>query len=141
MLSLCGAPPQGLCKAPHDPGVCWKQFMMLLEEDLVCGGVSCFIPPPLHVPGRRRDSRPCDGSAQCQGCQCTALTPQLLVALKPARRSAISAARCSAKRCLSSGVTLVSPLGCRTKGFPSGAEATRLYAATLLDQTKLAPGV
>ena len=60
---------------------------------------------PLHVPGRRRDSRPCDGSAQCQGCQCTALSPQLLVALKSARRSAISAARCSAKRCLSSGVT------------------------------------
>ena len=30
---------------------------------------------PLHVPGRRRDSRPCDGSAQCQGCQCTALSP------------------------------------------------------------------
>ena len=44
---------------------------------------------------------------------------QLLVALKSARRSAISAARCSAKRCLSSGVTLVSPLGCRTKGLPS----------------------
>ena len=74
---------------------------------------------PLHVPGRRRDSRPCDGSAQCQGCQCTALSPQLLVALKSARRLAISAARCSAKRCLSSGVTLVSPLGCRTKGLPS----------------------
>ena len=36
----------------------------------------CFIPPPLHVPGRRRDSRPpCDGSAKCQGCQCTALSP------------------------------------------------------------------
>ena len=51
-----------------------------------------FIPPPLHVPGRRRDSRPCDGSAQCQGCQCTALSPQLLVALKSARRLAISAA-------------------------------------------------
>ena len=79
----------------------------------------CFIPPPLHVPGRRRDSRPCDGSAQCQGCQCTALSPQLLVALKSARRSAISAARSSAKRCLSSGVALVSPLGCRTKGLPS----------------------
>ena len=33
--------------------------------------------------------------------------PQLLVALKSARRLAISGARCSAKRCLSSGVTLV----------------------------------
>ena len=83
---------------------------------------------PLHVPGRRRDSRLCDGSAQCQGCQCTALSPQLLVALKSARRSAISAARCSAKRCLSSGVTLVSPLGCRTKGYPSlkGGSVTSL---------------
>ena len=30
MLSLCGAPPQGLYKAPHDSGVCCKQFMMLL---------------------------------------------------------------------------------------------------------------
>ena len=40
-----------------------------------------------------------------------ALPYQLLVALKSARRLAISAARCSAKRCLSSGVTLVSPLG------------------------------
>ena len=26
----CGAPPQGLCKAPHDSGICWKQFMMRL---------------------------------------------------------------------------------------------------------------
>ncbi len=41
------------------------------------------------------------------------------MALKSARRSAISAARCSAKRFLSSGVTLVSPLGCRTKSLPS----------------------
>ena len=49
MLSLWGAPPRGLCKAPHDSGVCWKQFMMLLEEVLVCGGVSFH--PPLHVPG------------------------------------------------------------------------------------------
>ena len=59
------------------------------------------------------------GSAQCQGCQCTALFPQLLMVLKSARRLSISAARCSAKRCLSSGVTLVPPLGCRTKGLPS----------------------
>ena len=27
----CGAPPQGLCNAPHDSGMCWKQFMMCLE--------------------------------------------------------------------------------------------------------------
>ncbi len=47
------------------------------------------------------------------------LSPQLMVALKSARRLAISAARSLAKRCLSSGDTLVSPLGCRTKGLPS----------------------
>ena len=46
------------------------------------------------------------------------LSPQLMVALKSARRLAISAARSLAKRCLSSGVTLVSPLVCRTKGLP-----------------------
>ncbi len=44
MRSLCGAPPQGLCKAPRDSGVCWKQFVLLLEEVMVCGGVS-FHPP------------------------------------------------------------------------------------------------
>ena len=25
-------PPQGLCNAPHDSGLCWKQFMMCLED-------------------------------------------------------------------------------------------------------------
>jgi len=32
--SLCcgGAPPQGLCNAPHDSGMCWKQFVMCLED-------------------------------------------------------------------------------------------------------------
>ena len=90
--------------------------------------MAVFHSTPLHVPGRRRYSHPCGGSAQCQGCQCTALSPQLLVASKFARRLTISAARCSAKRCLSSGVTLVSPLGCRTKGFPSlkGGSVTSL---------------
>ena len=54
-----------------------------------------------------------------QGCQCTTLPPQLLLlASKIARRSAISAARCATARRLSSGVTLVSPRGCRTKGLP-----------------------
>ena len=57
--------------------------------------------PPAR-PGSTKGIHPCDGSAQCRGYQCTALSPQLLVALKFARRLAISAARCSAKRCLSS---------------------------------------
>ena len=42
-----------------------------------------------------------------------------MVALKSARRLAISAAHSLAKRFLSSGVTLVLPLGCRTKDLPS----------------------
>ena len=83
--------------------------------------------PPAR-PGSMKGIHPCDGSAQCRGCQCTALSPQLLVALKSARRLAISAARSLAKRNLSSGVTLVSPLGCRTKGLPSlnGGSVTSL---------------
>ena len=57
LLSLLGR----VCGALHDSGVCWKQFMMLLEEVLVCGGVS-FRPPctsrvdeeiRVHVAGRR----------------------------------------------------------------------------------------
>ena len=62
--------------------------------------------PPAR-PGSTEGIHPCDGSAQCRGCQCTALSPQLLVALKSARRLAISAARSLAKRSLSSGVTRV----------------------------------
>ena len=55
-----------------------------------------------------------------QGCQCnTPLSPQLLLlASKIARRSAISTARCATAWRLSSGVTLVSLRGCRTKGLP-----------------------
>ena len=41
-----------LVEAPHDSGVGWKQFMMLLEKVLVCGGVAFH--PPLRVPGRRK---------------------------------------------------------------------------------------
>ena len=55
------------------------------------------------------------------GCQCTTFSPQLLLlASKTVRRSAISAAaaRCATARRLSSGVTLVSPRGCHTKGLP-----------------------
>ena len=36
-LLCCGAPPRGLCKASHDTGICWKQFMMRLET-------TCFGP-------------------------------------------------------------------------------------------------
>ena len=90
-----------MIKSSHVSGVCWKQFMMLLEEVLV-GGVVLF-----HAP---------------------CASPQLLAAMKSARRLAISAARCPATRFLSSGVTLVSPLGCRTQGLPSlnGGSVTSL---------------
>ena len=39
--------------------------------------------PSLPVPGRRRDSRPCGGSAQCQGFQCSAFSPQGGVEVRP----------------------------------------------------------
>ena len=39
----------------------WEQFMMLLEEVLVCGGVA-FHPPAR--PGSTEGIHPCDGSAQ-----------------------------------------------------------------------------
>ena len=55
------APPRGGCAmAPRDSGMCWKQFMMCLEEIQFVAGVHS---PPMHDPGRRRNSRPRDGSA------------------------------------------------------------------------------
>ena len=59
---MCGAPQQGLCKAPHDSGVCWKQFTMLLEEVSVCDGVSFDSPCTSRV-----DEGVRVGSAHCQG--------------------------------------------------------------------------
>ena len=123
---LCMVLPAGI-----DQGTAWLRCVLETVHDAVGGGFGlwrCFIPLPLHVPGRRRGSRPCDGSVQCQGCHCTTISPELLLAMKSARRLAISAARCSATRCLASGVSLVSPLGCRTQGLPSlnGGSVTSL---------------
>ncbi len=42
------APRSGLFKAPHTSGVHWKQFMALLEEGLISGGVSLHS-PSLHA--------------------------------------------------------------------------------------------
>ena len=51
----------------------------------------------VDLPGSRKGFMSVDGSAQCRGCQCTTLIPQLLlVAMKSANFLAISAARCSA---------------------------------------------
>ena len=107
-------PPQGLCNAPHDSGMCWKQFMMCLEETWF---VAAFHSTPMHDLGAEGGPTSSSG-LRVEGCQCTTLPPQLLLASKTARRSAISAARCATSRRLSSGVTLVSPRGCRTKGLP-----------------------
>ncbi len=105
---LCGGPQGGW--APHFPDVCWKKFMMLLEGLYVCGGVSFPYPCTSRVDegicvrvSGRRSARAASALPDC-----------LILALKSARRLAISAARCSAKRYLSSRATLVLSLGCRT---------------------------
>ena len=57
------APPRGGCAmAPRDSGMCWKQFMMCLEEIQFVAGVHS---PPMHDPGRRRNSRPCEFCRCC----------------------------------------------------------------------------
>ena len=82
---------------------------------LVCGGISFYPharPGAGGVPTSSSDLR-------VQECQCRTLSPQLeFLASKTARRSATPAARCTTARRLSSGVTLVSPRGCRTEGLP-----------------------
>ena len=51
----CSAPPQGLCNAPHDSGMCWKQFMMCLEDTWF---VAAFYSTPMHNPGLSEVQRP-----------------------------------------------------------------------------------
>ena len=46
---------QGLCNAPHDPGMCWKQFMMCLEDSWF---VAAFHSTPMHDPGLKEVQRP-----------------------------------------------------------------------------------
>ena len=60
------APPRGgFAMAPRDSGMCWKQFMMCLEEVWFVAMIHLrfFNLTPMHDPGRRRNSRPRDGSA------------------------------------------------------------------------------
>ena len=62
------APPRGGCAmAPRDSGMCWKQFMMCLEEVWFVAMIHLrfFNLTPMHDPGRRRNSRPCD--CECKG--------------------------------------------------------------------------
>jgi len=70
----CGAPPQGLCKAPHDPGICWKQLMMCLEATWF---VAAFLSTPMHDPGPEECQRPVRVCVNT-GSQCATLPPQLL---------------------------------------------------------------
>jgi len=50
------APPRGGCAmAPRDSGMCWKQFMMCLEEIQFVAGVHS---PPMHDPGLEEFQRP-----------------------------------------------------------------------------------
>ena len=50
------APPRGGCAmAPRDSGMCWKQFMMCLEEIQFAAGVHS---PPMHDPGLEEFQRP-----------------------------------------------------------------------------------
>ena len=87
------APPRGgLSVAPRDSDRCWKQFMMFFGGDSVCGDDSfaIFQSHPRARPGAGGVRTPSLG-LHVQGCQCTAVSPQLLLlASKTARRSAIS---------------------------------------------------
>ena len=118
----------GLCKAPHDSGVCWKQIMMLLEEDLVCGGVPSPCTSRVGEGIRVRVT----GLRSARAASVPPLSPQLLVASNHFCHLAISAAHSSAnaKRQVLLVVRgpLVSPLGCLTKGLPSlkGGSVTSL---------------
>ena len=42
-------------KAPHDSGMCWKQFMMYLEDAWF---VAAFHSTPMHDPGPEELQRP-----------------------------------------------------------------------------------
>jgi hypothetical protein len=64
----------------------------------------------------------------------------LALAAKMARRSLSSAARRAIAKRGSSGIALVSPLGCRRKGFPivnGGLFARRCHFALELIQTRM----
>ena len=52
MLSLCDAPRGEHVEAPHDSGVGWKQFMVLLKKVLICGGVAFHSPCASRVDDR-----------------------------------------------------------------------------------------
>ena len=65
-LLCCGAPPQGLCKAPHDSGICWKQFTVCLGDTWF---VAAFHSTPMHDPGPEEFKGP------VRTCACKATLP------------------------------------------------------------------
>ena len=86
------APPRGGCAmAPRDSGMCWKQFMMCLEEIQFVAGVHS---PPMHDPGLEEFQRPVR-VCECKG---ASVLPCLLSCccwrrrLPAARRSRLRAA-------------------------------------------------
>ena len=64
-------PPQGLCNAPHDSGMCWKQFMMCLGDTWF---VAAFHSIPMHDPGLKEFQRP----ARVCVCKVASVLPCLL---------------------------------------------------------------
>ena len=95
----CGAPP---CNAPHDPGMCWKQFMMCLEGTWF---VAAFHSAPMHDPGLKEVQRP----ARVCVCKGASALPCLLSCCCCARRQVPIAL--SARRVL----------GCRPEPLPMPA--------------------
>ena len=111
------APPRGGCAmAPRDSGMCWKQFMMCLEDIQFVAGVHS---PPMHDPGRRRISRPCDGSASGRVPVYYLVSSVVVVGVEdcPPLGDLGCALRHRPALVLRSHA-LVSPRGCRTKGLP-----------------------
>ena len=87
--------------------------MVLLEDTWF---VAVFHSTPMHDPGQNQECQRPVQVCVCTVPACTLSSQLLLLAPKTARRSATPAARCATARRLSSGVTLVWPRGCRTKG-------------------------
>ena len=80
-LSFWWRPPRGgLSVASRDSDRCWKQFMMFFGGDSVCGDDSfaIFQSHPRARPGAGGVRTPSLG-LHVQGCQCTAVSPQLLL--------------------------------------------------------------
>ena len=115
----CGAPPQGLSNAPHDSGMCWKQFMMRLEDTWF---VAAFHSNPMHDPGLREVQR------LARVCVCKGASVLLCLLSCCCWRRRPTAVRRSRLRAAPPPDALVSPRGCRTKGLPMAKGALQSAA-------------